>query len=181
MGMIRQCLTLESIAGLPLASDGVVRQINVKPSTPGERGLPKKPVDSALITKEGVQGDFNVYRHEERRDDPDLALLVMPIETINQLNSEGWPIKPGDLGENLTTSGIDYSSFAIGKVFAVGKMRLQVSKACDPCDNLYLLPYVGRARGPEFLKVMLGRRGWYARVLEEGWVKPGDRITEATS
>ena len=87
---------------------GVVQQINVKPRTPGEHGLPKKPVDSATVTRSGV------------------------------------------------------------------------SRACDPCTNLYLLPYVGKSKGPQFLKVMLGRRGWYARVLEEGSVRAGDPIVESS-
>ena len=159
---------------------GVVQQINVKPQTPGEHGLPKKPIDSAFVSLAGVRGDYNLYRHEKRNDDPDMALLVMPIETIREINSEGWPIKPGDLGENLTTTGIPYSAFAIGKVFAVGDVRFQVSKACDPCDNLWLLPYVGREKGPAFLKTMLHRRGWYARVLSEGLVRTGDRISEGS-
>jgi len=159
---------------------GVVQQINVKPQTPGEHGLPKKPIDSAFVSLAGVRGDYNRYRHEKRNDDPDMALLVMPIETIREINSEGWPIKPGDLGENLTTTGIPYSAFAIGKVFAVGDVRFQVSKACDPCDNLWLLPYVGREKGPAFLKTMLHRRGWYARVLSEGLVRTGDRISESS-
>jgi MOSC domain-containing protein YiiM len=155
----------------------VVQQINVKSFVPGERGLPKKPVDSAHVSFAGVEGDFNVYRHEERKDDPDSALLIMPIEMIRELNSEGWPIKPGDLGENFTTDGIPYGSFAVGKVFTAGEVRFQISRACDPCDNLFLLPYVGQSRGPEFLKVMLGRRGWYARVLKEGLVRAQDLIT----
>jgi MOSC domain-containing protein YiiM len=159
---------------------GVIQQINVKPSTPGERGLPKKPVDSALVTREGVRGDFNIYRHEKLRDDPDSALLLMSIEKIRELNSEGWPIRPGDLGENFTVAGIPYSEFVVGKVFAVGQLRLQIARRCDPCTNLYGLPYVGSSKGPEFLKVMLGRRGWYARVLEEGWVKTGDKIVDLT-
>jgi MOSC domain-containing protein YiiM len=158
---------------------GVVLQVNVKPQTPGERGLPKRPVADTMVTKEGVQGDYNVYRHDERHDDPDCALLIMPIETIEQLNSEGWPVKAGDLGENFTTKGIGCSSFEVGKVFGVGDSRFQVSKACDPCDNLFLLPYVGKSKGPQFLKAMLGRRGWYARVLREGKVSPGDQITQA--
>jgi MOSC domain-containing protein YiiM len=157
----------------------IVRQVNVKSQTEGERGLPKKPVDSAFVSFAGVQGDFNVYRHEEHMDDPDSALLIMPIETINELNSEGWPIKPGDLGENLTTSGLSYDSFDIGKAFTAGEATFQISRACDPCDNLFLLPYVGRSKGPEFLKVMLGRRGWYARVLKEGRVRAQDQITPA--
>jgi len=162
---------------VPNAS-GTLEQVNVKPRTEGQRGLPKKPVDFALITRAGVQGDYNVHRNEERRDDPDSALLVYPIEMMRQLNSEGWPIKPGDLGENLTTSGLPYSAFAVGKRFKVGEVLFQVSRACDPCDNLFLLPYVGESEGPAFLKTMLGRRGWYARVLREGRVRPGDRIVE---
>ena len=45
--------------------DAVVQQINVKPKTGSERGLPKLPVDSASVTGSGVEGDYNVYRHEE--------------------------------------------------------------------------------------------------------------------
>ena len=159
---------------------GVVQQINVKPQTKGEHGLPKKPVPSAKVTKGGVAGDFNVYRHEKLKDDPDSALLIMPIEMIHELNSEGWPIKPADFGENFTTSGIPYGSFAVGRIFSAGGVRFQISRACDPCTNLYLLPYVGKARGPEFLKVTLGRRGWYARVLQEGRVAAGDPLTEVS-
>jgi MOSC domain-containing protein YiiM len=158
--------------------NGVILQINVKSQTKGERGLPKKPVASASVTKEGVEGDFNVYRHEKLRDDPDSALLIVPVEMIRELNKEGWPIRPGDLGENLLTSGVSYGSFAVGSTYEVGSTRFQISRACDPCNNLYLLPYVGKTKGPEFLKVMLGRRGWYARVLQEGQVDAGDRLTE---
>ena len=157
---------------------GTVRQINAKPKTGTERGLPKKPVSSASVTVGGVVGDYNVYRHDELDDDPDSALLLFPVEMIGQLNKEGWPVKPGDLGENLTTSGIPYSQFAIGKTYTAGGIRFQISRACDPCNNLYRLPYVGKTRGPEFLKVMLGRRGWYARVLQEGRVRAGDVIAE---
>ena len=160
---------------------GEIQQINVKPQTKGEHGLPKKPVDYAFVAREGVEGDFNVYRHEERQDDPDQALLIMPIETIRELNSEGWPIEPGDLGENLTTRGIPYRAFGVGKIFGAGRMRFQITKACDPCDNLFLLPYVGTSKGAGFLETMLGRRGWYARVLREGEVKAGDRLTEESA
>jgi MOSC domain-containing protein YiiM len=158
---------------------GTIQQINLKPLTPGEHGLPKRPVDSAFVSQGGVRGDYNIYRHEKRKDDPDMALLLMPIEMIRELNSEGWPVRPGDLGENLTTSGLSYSYFEIGKVLSVGEMRLQISKACDPCNNLFLLPYIGKAKGPAFVNTMLGRRGWYARVLKEGWVRAGDEISEA--
>jgi MOSC domain-containing protein YiiM len=155
---------------------GTIHQINIKGRIPGSRGLPKKPVDSVRITRKGLEGDFNVYRHEKLNDDPDSAVLVMPLETIDELNKEGWPIKPGDLGENFTTRGIAYHDFFPQRTFALGNALVQISRACNPCNNLYLLPYVGSKKGPEFLSVMLGRRGWYARVIKEGWVKTGDEI-----
>jgi len=157
---------------------GRIYQINVKPATRGERGLPKKPVESVSVTRAGLVGDFNLFRTEKLHGDPDSAVLLMPLETIRQLNSEGWPVKPGDIGENFTTTGIAYDQFSPGKAFRLGEATVEVSRACNPCKNLYLLPYVGDANGPRFLKVMLGRRGWYARVVAEGRVSRGDSIEE---
>jgi MOSC domain-containing protein YiiM len=48
-----------------------------------------------------------------------------------------------------------------------------VTKPCDPCRILFSLPYVGTKRGPEFLRTMLGRRGWFAKVLQGGTVRAG--------
>jgi MOSC domain-containing protein YiiM len=160
---------------------GRVHQINVKPQTPGERGLPKRPIESVLLTNEGLAGDFNLYRQEKLRGDPDSAVLLMPLETILQLNAEGWPVKIGDLGENFTTTGIPYSRFSPGKAFKLGRAVVEVSRACNPCKNLYLLPYVGGSKGPDFVRIMLGRRGWYARVWREGVVRRGDAIEELPS
>jgi MOSC domain-containing protein YiiM len=163
---------------MPLAHSprGRVYQLNRKPQRAGEHGLPKVPTQEAEVSLGGVEGDFNRYRHEEKHDDPQMALLIMPLEMIEQLNHEGWPIRPGDLGENVTSSGIPYDSFSPGSRFRLGNVRVEITKACTPCDNLYLLPYVGTERGPEFLRTTLGRRGWYARVLDEGTVHRGDPI-----
>ncbi len=157
---------------------GQVHRINIKPETPGEEGLPKAPVETAMALRGGLKGDFNRSRHETEQDDPDEALLVLPLETIHQLNGEGWPILPGDLGENLTTSGIPYDHLAPGQLYRVGRTEIQITRRCDPCTNLYLLPYVGELKGPAFVKVMHLRRGWYARVVREGLIRRGDPIVE---
>jgi len=158
---------------------GEVRQINVKRETSRERGLPKQAVDHVLVKRTGLVGDFNKWRHEEAHDDPAMAVLLMPIETIRELNGEGWPIRPGDIGENFTTSGIPYNRFAPGKRYKIGKAVIRVTKPCDPCDNLYLLPYVGK--GTDIVKAMYERRGWYASVEQEGEVLKGDTIEELSS
>ena len=155
---------------------GRVFEIHRKPEVPGEHGLPKPSVPEAFVTRSGLAGDFNRYRHEEKKDDPAMALLLLPRETLAQLEREGWPVRSGDLGENITTEGIAYDEFVPGRRFRVGEAVFEVTKACTPCDNLYLLPYVGPTRGPAFLKTMLDRRGWYARVVREGKVRAGDPL-----
>ncbi len=155
---------------------GRVYRLHRKPETSGEHGLPKASVREARFHESGVEGDFNRYRHEEKHDDPAMAILLLPRETLEELNREGWPVRPGDLGENVTTEGIPYAALSPGGRFRVGETVLEVSKACTPCDNLYLLPYVGPEKGPAFLKTTLGRRGWYARVVQGGTVREGDPI-----
>ncbi len=156
---------------------GTVHQLSLRPETPGQHGLPKSPVERARITLAGLDGDFNRYRHEKKHDDPDMAILLYPLETIRQLNDEGWPVRACDLGENITTTGIPYDAFRPGHRVAIAAgIELQVSKACEPCTNLYLLPYVGPEKGPRFLKATLRRRGWYARVLQEGLARTGDGV-----
>lgn len=158
---------------------GRVFELHRKSEVPGEHGLPKPSVPEAYVDAGGLVGDFNRYRHEQKADDPGMAILLIPRETLQTLDQEGWPVRPGDLGENITTEGIPYDEFVPGRRFRAGDALLEVTKACTPCDNLYLLPYVGPERGPEFLKVMLDRRGWYARVVEEGRIRTGDPIVFA--
>jgi MOSC domain-containing protein YiiM len=158
------------------AVHGRVRSLHRKPETRSEHGLPKPTVPEIRVTTAGVEGDFNRYRHEDQHDEPMQAVLLMPVEVIRGLNSEGWPIAEGDVGENITTEGIPNSEFHPGDRFRVGDSVLEVSKPCTPCTNLELLPYVGKEKGPTFLKTVFGRRGWYASVVREGRVRTGDRV-----
>jgi MOSC domain-containing protein YiiM len=155
---------------------GRVVGLHKKGEVAGERGLPKSPAAVLRVRREGVEGDFNRWRQERLAGDPNMALLILPVETIEELNREGWPVKPGDLGENITTSGIPYAALAPPRRFRVGGIVVETSKACTPCENLALLPYVGSERGAAFERTMAGRRGWFARVAEAGEVRVGDAI-----
>jgi MOSC domain-containing protein YiiM len=156
--------------------EGRIYQVNIKPRTPGRRGLPKSPVISARIRKDGLEGDYNRYRSERLGGDPDQAVLLYPAEIIRRLNEEGWPVRAGDLGENITTEGLADDAFIRGSIYQVGEAILEVTKPCDPCRNLSVLPYVGNERKKEFIRALVNRRGWYARVLKEGSVRAGDRV-----
>jgi len=147
-----------------------IHQINVKPNRANEHGIPKTSVISAILSKSGIEGDYNNYRTIKKDQNPDMAVLVYPIETIHELNDEGWPIMPGDMGENFTISGIPHSHFSPNQQYQIGESLIEISFECDPCHNLSVLPYVGKTKINEFIKTLMHRRGWYARVLKEGLI-----------
>ncbi|MBT3590539.1 MAG: MOSC domain-containing protein [Candidatus Marinimicrobia bacterium] len=155
-----------------------ILQINVKPNVFNEHGLPKIPVDDVFVSNMGVSGDYNNYRTNKKDRNPDMAVLLYPDESIKELNGENWPIKRGDIGENFTISGILHSHFSPGQQFQLGECILEISFECDPCHNLAVLPYVGEDKLNEFIKTLMHRRGWYAKVIKEGTVKTGDPIQQ---
>jgi MOSC domain-containing protein YiiM len=155
---------------------GRVVQLNLKPKEGRARGLPKRAASRLTITAEGVEGDYNRWRTEKANGDPDQAVLLLNEEILTDLRAEGWPVQPGDLGENVLVAGLPDDALEPGATIRLGDVVLQVSKACDPCTVLYTLPYVGAERGPQFLRTMHGRRGWYARVLQGGTVRENTPI-----
>jgi MOSC domain-containing protein YiiM len=156
---------------------GRVLQLSIKPKTPGEHGLPKRAVLELRVTSQGADGDYNHYRATTLDGDPDQAILIVTKELLARLGAEGWPIRPGDLGENLTLDDVPEAALGPGARVELADVVLEVTKPCDPCIELHSLPYVGPTRGPEFVRTLVGRRGWYARVLSPGIVRPGCPVT----
>ena len=159
--------------------NGRVVQLHLKPREGRARGIPKRPVSQLMITAEGVEGDFNRWRTEKANGDPDQAVLLLSEEILADLRREGWPVQRGELGENLTLAGLPSDALKPGAQLHAGDVVLEVTKPCDPCTVLFTLPYVGKARGPEFLRTMMGRRGWYARVLQGGTVRANTPVEVA--
>jgi len=155
---------------------GHLLRLSVKPRTPGQHGLPKFSVPELRVTGDGAEGDYNNYRMRKLAGDPNQALLLLTEEVIRQLNAEGWPVKPGDLGENLTLAGVPEASLRAGTRLQLGEVSLEVTLRCDPCTELYTLPYVGEQRGPEFVRTLVDRRGWYARVVTPGVIRPDSPV-----
>lgn len=156
---------------------GTISRLSIKPKVPGEVGLPKQAVQTLRLTPAGAEGDYNHYRTVDLHGDPDQALLIVTEELLARLGAEGWPVQPGDLGENLTLRGVAESALTPGTCLTIGSVLISITKPCDPCNNLYALPYIGAERGPAFLKATVGRRGWYARVTSEGTIRTGAGVT----
>lgn len=158
---------------------GRVVHLHRKPREGRARGIPKRAVPRLTITSDGVEGDFNRWRTEKADGDPDQAVLLLSEEILAELQAEGWPVQPGELGENLTVAGLPLNAMSPGAEVCVGAVVLEISKACDPCIVLFSLPYVGTERGAAFIRTLKGRRGWFARVLRGGSVEAGMAIEVA--
>ena len=151
-------------------------KINKKPEADNEYGLPKKSVPNSIIKYHGLEGDFNHFRNLKKFNDPDMAIMLLSIDILDDLNKEGWPVKPGDLGENLTLKNIQYSDLKPNQKYKIGTVELQISIICAPCSKLQILDYIGPAKKNIFIKTLINRRGWYARVLKEGKIQTGDSL-----
>ena len=97
------------------------------------KGLPKKPMDSAVIGWNGVEGDVQSWRVGHGR--PWQALCIWSTDAIETLRAEGHPISPGFAGENITVAGISAEAFRPGAHFRIGTMRGFLTAYAIPCKQ----------------------------------------------
>lgn len=86
----------------------------------------------------------------------------------------GRPLEFGSFGENFSIHGLGEADVCIGDVWAIGDAVVQVSQPRQPCWKL------ARRWGVKDLALRVqqtGRTGWYFRVLREGAVAAGNRLT----
>ena len=135
--------------------------------------MPKRPVAECRVTVNGLAGD----RQRDRRfhGGPKRAVCLYSLEVIHSLQAEGHPIGVGSAGENLTVSGVDWDAVTPGRRVRVGPVLLELTNYAHPCRNL-----VPCFRDGDFVrisqKVHPASGRLYAKVLEEGVVRPGDPV-----
>src|SRR5690242_7807727 len=61
---------------------GHLVSINTKLKTAKEAGLPKKAVESCVVTVLGVGDDYNHYRTTRKKADPDMAVSLITCDVI---------------------------------------------------------------------------------------------------
>ncbi len=136
-------------------------------TSPG--GMPKLPRPEAVVTIDGVDGDWQANRkyHGGR----DRAICLFSVELYDRLREQFQiDLQPGSVGENFTTRGVDLDALGPGDVLAVGPCRIRVTKVREPCRSLHRWD-------KRLMQAMLGHSGWVCRVLDGGTVRPGDPVT----
>ena len=137
-------------------------------------GVPKRAVERARVTVDGLLGDSQ--RDRRHHGGPERALCLWSAERIEALVAEGHPVSPGSTGENVTVTGLDWSAVGPGArlVFA-GGVELAVTDYATPCATIR-----DSFAGARFERIHQQRHpGWsrvYARVLVPGELRRGEAL-----
>ncbi len=110
------------------------------------------------------------------------------MESIDELCAQGYALYPGALGENFTTSGLDRRQIRFGDRYRAGEAIIEITKMRVPCATLdvFNAPRLPRIQEAIFDKQVKagnpesprwGLAGFYARVVQDGLVRSGDRIS----
>ncbi|MEM7275995.1 MAG: MOSC domain-containing protein, partial [Actinomycetota bacterium] len=104
-------------------------------------------------------------------------------ELFDRAATAGYTVRPGDLGENITTTGIDLLGLPVGAMLAIGDDALvALTGLRNPCPQIDAfqagLLDVVRYRDAEGEIVRL--TGVMGVVVAGGRVEAGDRIRVAT-
>ena len=140
-----------------------------------------------LLAGLGVEGDVHAgttvkhrFRMEKDASQPNLRQVhLMHEELFDELRETGFEVAAGQLGENVTTRGVDLLGLPVGTLLHLGEEAVvEVTGLRNPCAQIdtfrqgLLKQVVGRG---EDGKVRF-KSGIMSVVVTGGTVRPGDSI-----
>ena len=140
-----------------------------------------------LIPGHGVEGDAHAgptmirrVRYKPTETLPNLRQVhLIQRELFDDLAIDGFDVTPGDLGENITTTGIDLLALPRGTRIQLGDdAEVELTGLRNPCKQL-------DTWHPGLMKRLIRRRngvivrlaGVMAIVVRGGRVRPGDALS----
>jgi MOSC domain-containing protein YiiM len=128
------------------------------------KGEGKTAVESAeLIADHGLRGDSHAGR------DPDRQVSLFAVETLREIQNEGFEASPGNLSANLFTENIDLNSLKAGARLRVGEAIIEIAEARKPCRSITKIDN----RLP---KRLFGQCGQVGRIVKSGVARVGDEV-----
>jgi len=140
-----------------------------------------------LLAGLGVDGDAHMgetVKHRSRvaRDptQPNLRQVhLMHAELHDELNAAGFAVSAGQMGENITTRGVDLLALPAGTRIHLGESAIvEITGLRNPCVQIdrfqtgLMAAVLGRDEHGEIIR----KSGVMGIVLCGGEVRPGDRI-----
>ncbi|SDO23021.1 MOSC domain-containing protein [Actinacidiphila guanduensis] len=148
-----------------------------------------KPVQDSirLLAGLGVEGDAHLgttvqHRSRVAKDptQPNLRQVhLIHSELFTELRAAGYDVAPGDLGENITTAGLDLHALPTGTRLGLGpQARVEITGLRNPCLQIdaFRAGLLKRVVWRDEEGRLVLRGGVMGVVLESGTVQPGDAI-----
>ncbi|GAC1312861.1 MAG: MOSC domain-containing protein [Acidimicrobiales bacterium] len=149
-----------------------------------------KPTRPSILLRAGfgVEGDAHagaLVRHRSRRakhpDEPNLRQVhLVASELHDELRRRGFTVGPGEMGENVTTAGIDLLAVPQGTRLTLGSTAVvEITGLRNPCAQLdrfqsgLMEAVLERTPDGEIVR----KAGVMAIVVESGEVRLGDPIS----
>ena len=141
-----------------------------------------------LITGEGVEGDAHrgttvqhLYRVRRDPTRPNLCQVhLFAAEMLAELAEKGYPLQPGEIGENILTHGLDLLNLPRGTlIFAGPEAVIEITGLRTPCSQIDrfragLQQHLWGERDAAGKRTR--RAGVMAIVLAGGLVQAGDTL-----
>jgi len=155
---------------------GVIHQLSAS-----KGGVPKYPILGGEVGPVGIIGD--IQQNTKYHGGPRQALLWITLEGLEELKAEGFPVYPGALGENVTTTGIDRRTVRLGQQWRMGEVIVEVTKMREPCFKLdpfgpgiQKAVYDAAVKAGDHTSPRWGLAGFYLSIVTLGSFAPGDPV-----
>lgn len=140
-----------------------------------------------LIAEIGVEGDAHAgvtVQHRSRvAQDPSQPNLrqvhLIHSELFDELRASGFTVQPGDMGENITTRGLDLLRLPTGARLHIGESGIiEITGLRNPCKQIdefqagLLAACLGRDENGNLVR----KAGVMGIILKGGLVRPNDPI-----
>jgi MOSC domain-containing protein YiiM len=145
-------------------------------------GVPKLAIPEGQVGPLGIAGDG--HAHPQIHGGPRQAVLLISFEVISELNSLGYSLYPGALGENITTQGLDRTEWRTGQRWRIGQIVVELTDVRGPCRLLDVYGpgiqqaiYDKRVEVGDPTSTRWAMSGFYASVVQPGTIRSGDPIS----
>jgi MOSC domain-containing protein YiiM len=166
------------------AIESVVSSVN---SDSGHHFTKQPHEKITLLRGLGVEGDAHLGSTVQHRSRVAIDPTAPNLRQVHLIHSElfaevaeaGFALRPGELGENVTTAGIDLLALPRGSILELGDdAQVEITGLRNPCVQIDTFQ-------PGLLKLMVSRdregtvvrkAGVMGVILRTGVVRPGDGI-----
>jgi MOSC domain-containing protein YiiM len=140
-----------------------------------------------LVAGLGIEGDahhgYKVQHLFHARRNPDALNLrqvhLIHEELFDDLRADGFEVRPGDIGENVTTRGLNLLALPTGTLLQLGnEAMIEITGLRNPCRQIdtFAKGLTAAVLGRDELGQLIRKAGVMAIVTKGGDVKAGDAI-----